>query len=610
MAEQIDDSWRECARKGCIGVRLAASRMCLAHASDAERGSALRAIEESGVADARGVPFTRALLEQVLAAAPRADDGTAEFKAALFDRATFTNARFAEVTFTGDARFEEARFTGDTRFERATFTGGAVFDHVLFSGDASFERAAFTGGNAWFRGAAFSGNAWFTAARFTDGWANFTGARFTGHAIFDEATFTDDAHFAGARFTRSASFRQATFTDATFFGATFTGGAGFPLATFTGFTRFAEATFRSPVTFYGARFEQAREFGPVLAYRGLDLDGTQFAQPVQIEISSTGVCCRGAQFPGGVKFRLRWARLVLDDTDFPAPSILTGIPRLSSERLVAEEERIAKAWQRLLAGEISERPQLLSLMRANVAGLSLSNITVADCRFAGAHSLDQLQLEADVSFALAPSPLGRLSWEGRQVIAEERDWRADRSRRWGWGASWWPGWLDSRPRVRDAGQIAGLYRALRKGREDIKDEPGAADFYYGEMEMRRHARPTQSGAAGALASSESRGQVERAILTAYWLVSGYGLRAWRALACLAVVTALLAIGFHLIGFTHPPRPVSYWTSLLYSFRATLSLTDSDVNLTAWGGLLQALLRITGPVLLGLALLALRGRVKR
>ena len=113
----------------------------------------------------------------------------------------------------------------------------------------------------------------------------------------------------------------------------------------------------------------------------------------------------------------------------------------------------------------------------------------------------------------------------------------------------------------------------------------------------------QSGAA-------SRGRVERAILTAYWLVSGYGLRAWRAVAWLAVVTALLALAFHLVGFAVPPRPVSYWTSLLYAFRATLSLTDNQVTLTAWGQLLQAVLRLTGPVLLGLALLALRGRVKR
>jgi hypothetical protein len=35
-----------------------------------------------------------------------------------------------------------------------------------------------------------------------------------------------------------------------------------------------------------------------------------------------------------------------------------------------------------------------------------------------------------------------------------------------------------------------------------------------------------------------------------------------------------------------------------------------VQLTAWGRLLQTLLRITGPVLFGLALLALRARVKR
>jgi hypothetical protein len=51
-------------------------------------------------------------------------------------------------------------------------------------------------------------------------------------------------------------------------------------------------------------------------------------------------------------------------------------------------------------------------------------------------------------------------------------------------------------------------------------------------------------------------------------------------------------------------------SLLYAFRATLSLTDNDIELTAWGRLLQGVLRLTGPVLLGLALLALRGRVKR
>ena len=124
--------------------------------------------------------------------------------------------------------------------------------------------------------------------------------------------------------------------------------------------------------------------------------------------------------------------------------------------------------------------------------------------------------------------------------------------------------------------------------------------------MRRHAGRSTDNPNGEV----SRGQVERAILTIYWLVSGYGLRAWRALAWLAAVTAVFAVAFHLAGFTRPPQPASYWTSLLYAFRATLSLTDSEVELTPWGKLLQGLLRLTGPVLLGLTLLAIRARTKR
>jgi hypothetical protein len=322
------------------------------------------------------------------------------------------------------------------------------------------------------------------------------------------------------------------------------------------------------------------------------------------------MCCRRARFLGGVQFRLRWARVVLDDADFPAPSILAGVPRSVSPLLAERERLIAKAWQRLWAGEISEQPRLLSLQRTNVTGLGLSGVDMTDCRFAGAHNLDMLRLEADVNFATAPSRAGRLSQGGwRQVIAEERAWRARRSPRW--ERPWWPDWLDDpKPAVLDPGQIAGLYRALRKGREDIKDEPGAADFYYGEMEMRRRAQRGPGTPSDTRAGGASWGRVERSILTAYWLVSGYGLRAWRSLVWLAGITAALAIAFHLVGFVRPPQPDTYWTSLLYAFRATLSLADPEVTLTAWGKFLQAVLRLTGPVLLGLAILALRGRVKR
>ncbi len=570
------------------------------------------------------------------------DFGGATFQRASFDFATFLyawfggatfqdNAWFVGATFQARANFDDVTFQGDARFDSTTFEGTASFDGATFQRTArlhnpTFEDATFQG-PASFDRATFQGHAVFGRTTF-EGTAGFGGATFQGAAVFPGKTFPGDATFFGATFRHLARFDRATFHGlAEFETATFQGEAMFVEATFEGDAKFARATFqgasfhgatfRHLARFDGASFERTRQLGPLLAHRGLVLDDVQFAQRARIEVSTIGLCCRRSRFPAGVPFRLRWACVVLDETDFAAPSILTAIPRLGHEELAAKEARIAKAWQRLLGGKISGQPQLLSLRRADVAGLGLSNIDMANCRFAGAHNLDKLRLEADVSFATAPS---RLGWNWRQVIAEECARRGRPIRKppgataepvaetqppdgttepvaetRGWSAPWWPGWLDDpAPAVLDPGQIAGLYRALRKGREDIKDEPGAADFYYGEMEMRRRAaRP-----------------VERVVLTAYWLVSGYGLRAWRAIVWLAGITAALAVAFHLVGFVHPPKPDTYWTSWLYAFRATLSLTDPEVTLTAWGKFLQAVLRLTGPVLLGLAILALRGRVKR
>ncbi|MER7693383.1 hypothetical protein [Streptomyces sp. NPDC097610] len=86
-------------------------------------------------------------------------------------------------------------------------------------------------------------------------------------------------------------------------------------------------------------------------------------------------------------------------------------------------------------------------------------------------------------------------------------------------------------------QLAPVYRALRKAFEDSKNEPGAADFCYGEMEMRRRDRTGTTRA-------------ERGLMQGYWALSGYGLRASRALGCLAaamLVTLCLLMGFRLPG---------------------------------------------------------------
>jgi hypothetical protein len=399
-------------------------------------------------------------------------------------------------------------------------------------------------------------------------------------AAFGGTIFHDDARFGDATFQRAARFDQATFQRA----------AGFDQATFQRAARFKEAT-----------FERARQVGPLLAYRGLQLDDTQFAEPVEIEASTIGVCCRRARFAGGVQFRLRWASVLLDDADLAAPSIVAGSHPLIGGMLAEQEQRIAKAWQRLLGEAVSEQPRLLSLRQANVAGLAVCGIDLAACRFAGAQNLDKLRLEADVSFASAPV---RLRWDWRQVIAEERTWRAQRSSRW--TKPGWPIWADDAPAVLEAGQIAGLYRALRKGREDAKDQPGAADFYYGETEMRRHARRSDtSNRPGA----PSRGLVERGILTIYWLVSGYGLRAWRALAFLIAAVIVATVSLRAVGFTHHRHP---WSSaFLYTAGAVTHLVNPpDGLLTEPGQATRIAIGLLGPVLLGLALLALRGRVKR
>jgi uncharacterized protein YjbI with pentapeptide repeats len=550
------DSWPACDRKGCSGACIANATSCLAHVEAGERDAALEKFSKGGGLDVRGVTVSESLLKSILDAAPHDEDGG--------------NQTILAVQFDG------ATFEGRAGFNRATFEGYAGFSGATFKGVANF-RTTFKGG------------------------AGFTGARFEGGAGFNRAAFKVRAKFGGATFKSGAGFTGARFEgDAGFTGARFEGGAEFGGAGFEGGAEFGGATFKGEAQFGGAIFERAQQFGPVLAHRGLNLDGAQFTQPVQIEASTTGMCCRRARFPGGVQFRLRWARVVLDDTDLSAPSLLTGIPRLARDEVAAQEQRIARAWQRCLAGQISEQPRLLSLKRANVAGLGLANVNLTDCRFSGAHNLDKLRLEADIVFELSPA---RVGWERRQVAAEESAWRADQTRSGRWTAPRWPDWADGeKPAALNPGAIASLYRALRKGREDAKDEPGAADFYYGEMEMRRHAREQSHDG--------SRGRGERYVLTVYWLVSGYGLRAWRALAWLVGVTAALALAFHLAGFTSPPEPASYWTSLLYAFRSTISLTDNDVTLTAWGQLLQALLRLTGPVLLGLALLALRARIKR
>ncbi|MFE9067767.1 hypothetical protein [Streptomyces violaceusniger] len=169
---------------------------------------------------------------------------------------------------------------------------------------------------------------------------------------------------------------------------------------------------------------------------------------------------------------------------------------------------------------------------------------------------------------------------------------------------------------------------LRKAREDARGEPGAADFYYGEMEMRRHSRTWS--------------EADRWLLQAYWLLSGYGLRASRALGWLAasmLLTVVLMTGFGLpqgspkqeaaatvppvggkvtfeIDKDDPKNPTGdRFTGKRFEKALEVTLNSAvfrsgEQDLTVAGGYIEMASRFSEPILLGLAALAIRGRMKR
>jgi hypothetical protein len=650
-------------------------KRCWAHATEPDVDAALTQLAADGRLDGRGVRFTEDLLLRVLGAVPRDEVGALRFHKVWLDRAVLgAPVYFVGARFLGDADFDEATFTGDVAFDGAELHQRVSFAGARFAAEASFYAAGFTG-SARFADARFTGEATFADVVFARD-ADFDRCRFDGEVSFSGAAFGRDLHLVDAGFDAEATFRQARVAGATALsGATFAREADFGAATFGGPVRmfdtafegsgdsaawFGDARFEGGATFSDVRFAAdavfanavflgPAELGPLLVEGTLLLGRAVFAEGVQLEVAAGDVSASDARLRGGGRLRLLTRELMLAGADLAAPTIVVGagpLGLMGSERF----DRAEQEWER-----VHWRPgwslRLLSLEGADVAGLLLSGVDLGECRFAGAHNLDRLRVESPAAFPRTPGwriargwpPAWR--WTSRRTLAEEHAWRAAReqgARRLGWEPDPAPGpepvpvpapwrWRD-RPRwwVQRAGrrigqlrrdrtvrrnlaperrqaarEIATLYRALRKGREDQKDEPGSADFYYGEMEMRRAA----SGFG-----------VERLILGLYWLISGYALRASRALVTVLAALVVAALLFMAAGFDVQPPPAApaaavagpdFADALLFSARTALGLgSDPPPRLTTWGGVIQIAVRVTVPVLLGLAVLSIRGRVKR
>ncbi|GAA0412130.1 hypothetical protein GCM10010357_36570 [Streptomyces luteireticuli] len=554
----------------------------MSHLRETERAAYLATLTPGADIDHRGTSFTACLLRRLLDAVRDPTAGHPRLGHAQFDATTFTQgAQFGATVFTRSAHFSGANFAHGAQFSRAFFTGAA-----------------------WFGGATFARNAHFGEVVFARG-AKFTRATFTRGAWFNRATFTRDAWFGGASFARDAQFNGAMFTrDAYFGGARFTGDAQFG----------------------GARFEAAPRLGPLVCGQTLVLDGAVFETPVMVEAAARAVTCGRTRWASVATMRLRYSELDLSDAVLEYPLTVTARP----------EPFLSPPNGQLAETSLSDRNpdvRLKTVDGVDAAHLVLHDVALGTCRFAGAIHLDQLRVDGWCTFATTPvgtrwhRMLPRW-WSRRSTLAEEHHWRAQRLSPL-LARGWTP--PPENALVLKPAALAALYRQLRKSLEDGKNEPDAADFYYGEMEMRRH--------------DVTRPLSERVLLAAYWALSGYGLRATRALAWLlsamaATLLALLLWGVPVndpkpettgrqVGIGQditlttdtpaPANPTGPWAERVTGKRCEKALRvvinsvifrSSGQELTTAGTYTEMTSRLAEPVLLGLAALAIRGRVKR
>ena len=468
-----------------------------------------------------------------------------------------------------------------------TVTESHIWRDTDFSGPVVFREAVFEAGGD-FRGAVFEDVADFTGAVFEDR-ADFTGAVFKNGALFSDAVFKGRVWFKDARIDGDANFRGATFEKFAVLDNAVIGGR--LLCTGTDFQvgpSFGQVTIGGDLDLNRAVFGTATSLiGPLTAGQ-VFLRLTTFPRRVRLELTTASLDVERSVFTGGVQFLLGgapWVKLV-DSSLGPAS-------------LIAIDPNDARR----------EPPRVLTLSGTDVSTLTIGMVDLAACKFIVAHNVERLRLDHDHAFGWTPAS----AWiSRRRIIGDERRWRAaygpKRSRElWAVPADW----RRRRPPA-TPGEVAKVYRSLRRSREEARDEPGAADFYYGEMEMRRlgklyeaRSRLRDRNWRGWLASSG-----EHLLLWLYWVFSGYGLRAWRSFTALTAVLLVAAAGFTAWGYP-AGKGHDYAYSLQFTLRAATSFFRStDLQLSTAGGWMELVLRLVGPLLFGLAVLALRGRVKR
>lgn len=243
----------------------------------------------------------------------------------------------------------------------------------------------------------------------------------------------------------------------------------------------------------------------------------------------------------------------------------------------------------------NDPPRVVSLERARVDKLRLSQVDLSACFFARAEGLEDMRFE-DCHFAKRRE---------RAVIADElvadfgRDQPLAVRRRAGVTIARIGGASSKSP-----AEVGATYRQLRVAREQANDWLGANDFYFGEMDLRR--------------VDNRRSWVERRITAGYRIINGYGLKASYAFGWLAAVLLLASAAYSasvVCGPTNCSRadghPIPTPSSLAAVLHDAVRMTSShDSVVSTKLTLVQVAVRILIPALLALAAFAIRARVRR
>jgi len=433
-------------------------------------------------------------------------------------------------------------------FRGSEFIGSCLLG-VHFAGDIDFSRCRFRG-RTWFDGAVFPGNADFAYSQF-DQDASFNGARFDTDARFDWAVFSSYVTF-GSDFRSEVWFDRATFKSWV--------SVSVPKGKRVRFDDVHLSTVMLD-SFAGNdrppdRGTDARSGGPQARRPLVTFHGANFAEIAEVRTST--------------------------DVD------------VSLTRVVLRNSLSLSSWQ----GQM----RLVSLRSAALeAPLVIGDgVDLGGCRMSHAIGLERLLIvEAD--------PMWR-TYRRRLVVADELESVRDAD-----SVALPPippdvGGEGILPLKVTAKTVEAVYRQLRTTLEATKAFSAAADFFYGEMEMRRLAAPRMSA--------------ERILLALYKLACGYGVRASRALATYVAVLLLTgaALRYGTSWFVAESSKVTaspglhltdYWDCVAIAARNSVTFFGGvSEGWTAAGVALMFVVRLIGPAAFAFMLLALRSRVQR